>query len=92
MADDIAKHRTAIDALDEKIVALLNERAAHAVAIGRLKNGAAYRPEREAQVLRRVAGANRGPLSDEALLRMFTEIVSGCRALGIPAFGPSWDS
>src|SRR5207245_792462 len=57
---------------------------AHAVAIGKLKNGAAYRPEREAQVLRRVAGANRGPLSDEALLRMFTEIVSGCRSLEQP--------
>ncbi len=84
VADDIAKHREAIDALDEKIVALLNERAAHAVAVGKLKNGAAYRPEREAQVLRRVAGANRGPLSDEALLRMFTEIVSGCRALEQP--------
>jgi len=84
VADDIAKHREAIDALDERIVALLNERAAHAVVIGKLKNGAAYRPEREAQVLRRVAGANRGPLSDEALLRMFTEIVSGCRALEQP--------
>src|SRR5438309_1628451 len=34
-ADDIAKHRTEIDALDEKIVALLNERAARDGAIGR---------------------------------------------------------
>src|SRR6266702_1556661 len=85
MADDIAQHRAAIDALDEKIAALLNERANHAASIGKLKaNGGAYRPEREAEVLRRVAGANRGPLSDEALLRMFTEIVSGCRSLEQP--------
>jgi len=84
-ADDIAKHRTEIDALDEKIVALLNERAARAASIGTLKaDGAAYRPEREAEVLRRVAGANRGPLANEALAHLFTEIISACRALEGP--------
>ncbi|MGB5081813.1 MAG: prephenate dehydratase [Burkholderiales bacterium] len=85
MADDIAKHRAAIDALDEKVVALLNQRATHAAAIGKLKaNGGAYRPEREAQVLRRVTGANRGPLANDALARLFTEIMSACRALEEP--------
>jgi len=67
MADDIAKHRAAIDALDEKIAALLNERATRAAAIGKLKaNGGVYRPEREAEVLRRIAEANRGPLPNDA--------------------------
>src|SRR5262245_30849153 len=85
MADDIARHRLAIDALDEKIVALLNERASHAAAIGKLKaNGGAYRPEREAEVLRRVASKNKGPLPDEPLTRLFTEIMSACRALEEP--------
>jgi chorismate mutase / prephenate dehydratase len=85
MADDIAKHRAEIDALDGKIAALLNERAKHAAAIGALKaNGGAYRPEREAEVLRRVAGANRGPLANDALVRLFTEIISACRALEQP--------
>jgi len=85
MADDITRHRAAIDALDEKIVALLNERAAHAQAVGKLKgNGGIYRPERESQVLRRVAGANRGPLPDAALAQLFTEIMSACRALEEP--------
>src|SRR5882762_5424320 len=85
MADDITKHRTEIDALDEKIVALLNERAARAAAIGKLKaNGGAYRPEREAGVLRRIAGSNRGPLANDALVRLFTEIISACRALEQP--------
>ncbi|HEY6241563.1 MAG TPA: prephenate dehydratase [Burkholderiales bacterium] len=84
MADDIAKHRAEIDALDEKIVTLLNERAAHAAAIGRLKNGVAYRPEREAEILRRIAGVNRGPLASGALARVFTEIISACRALEQP--------
>src|SRR5258708_23790957 len=85
MADDIAKHRAAIDALDEKIAALLNERATRAAAIGKLKaNGGVYRPEREAEVLRRIAEANRGPLPNDALARLFTEIISACRALEQP--------
>ena len=85
MADDITRHRAAIDALDEKIVALLNERANHAAAIGKLKaNGGAYRPEREAEILRRIALANRGPLANEALAHLFTEIISACRALEEP--------
>ena len=85
MADDITKHRTEIDALDEKIAALLNERATRAAAIGKLKaNGGAYRPEREAEVLRRIVGANRGPLANDALARLFTEIISACRALEQP--------
>jgi len=85
MADDIAKHRADIDALDERIVALLNERAAHAAAIGALKaDGGVYRPEREAEVLRRVSAANRGPLANAALVGLFTEIISACRALEEP--------
>src|SRR5437879_4659742 len=85
MADDIAKHRAEIDALDEKIAALLNERAAHAAAIGKLKeDGGTYRPEREADVLRRIALANHGPLANDALARLFTEIISACRALEQP--------
>src|SRR5258708_12022492 len=77
MADDITRHRAAIDALDEKIAALLNERANHAASIGKLKaNGGAYRPEREAEILRRIAAANRGPLANDALVRLFTEIIS----------------
>ncbi len=85
MSSDIAKHRAAIDALDAKLVELLSERAAHAQAIGRLKNGgSAYRPEREAEILRRVRAANAGPLTNEALARLFGEIMSVCRALEQP--------
>lgn len=85
MSDDLARHRAAIDALDEKLVKLLNERAAHAKSIGALKgDGPAYRPEREAQVLANAARANRGPLSNDAISRVFTEIISACRALEQP--------
>jgi chorismate mutase/prephenate dehydratase len=85
MADDIAQHRAAIDALDERLVELLNQRAKHAAEIGALKgDGAAYRPERESEVLRRIASKNRGPLGYAALARLFTEIMSACRALEEP--------
>ena len=70
---------------DMMLPALLNERATRAAAIGKLKaNGGAYRPEREAEVLRRIALANRGPLANDALVRLFTEIMSACRALEQP--------
>jgi chorismate mutase / prephenate dehydratase len=85
VADDIARHRADIDALDEQIVALLNQRARHAAAIGKLKgDGGAYRPEREAEVLRRVAARNGGPLANAALGHLFTEIISACRSLEEP--------
>jgi chorismate mutase/prephenate dehydratase len=79
---EIAFHRTAIDALDRAILESLNARAKHAKAIGQLKEGsAAYRPEREAQVLARLAAANAGPLSDAAVTGVFREIMSACLAL-----------
>ena len=78
---ELQRHRAAIDALDRELLRLLSERARHAQEIGALKNGPAYRPEREAQVLRRVQGDNPGPLSDEAVGRVFREIMSACLAL-----------
>lgn len=80
--DGIAQHREGIDRIDREIVRLVSERAAHAQAIGHLKGGGVvYRPEREAQVLAQVAATNPGPLSSEAVKRVFVEIMSACRAL-----------
>ena len=82
MTDKLKGLREKIDALDARIVKLLSERARLAQRVGHAKNGAAvYRPEREAQVLRRVAELNPGPLADKALQRVYTEIMSACRAL-----------
>src|SRR5205809_2124633 len=89
MADDqdrndgaeLQRRRAAIDALDRELLRLISERARHAQAIGALKNGPAYRPEREAQVLRSVQAENRGPLSDAAVGRVFREVMSACLAL-----------
>ncbi len=81
MTDKLKQFRHQIDALDQRLVKLLSARARLAQRIGKLKESAAYRPEREAQVLRGVIAANRGPLPDAALSRLFSEIMSACRAL-----------
>ncbi len=39
-----------------------------------------YRPEREAEVLRGVVARNKGPLTDEEMVRLFREIMSACLA------------
>ena len=82
MNDEISRRRAEIDRIDAEIVKLVSERGAQAAAIGRLKGGGTvYRPEREAEVLRRVASSNPGPVATEALARIFTELISACRAL-----------
>ena len=48
--DQLLPHRNAIDEIDRQVLQLLNQRAAHARAIGELKGtGTVYRPEREAR-------------------------------------------
>jgi chorismate mutase/prephenate dehydratase len=79
---ELKRRRDAIDALDRELLRLLNERATHAKAIGALKDeGTAYRPEREAQVLRALQSENRGPLPDEAVAGVFRQVMSACLAL-----------
>ncbi|MDR3391630.1 MAG: prephenate dehydratase [Sulfuriferula sp.] len=84
MSEDLQQIRAQIDAIDEQVLALINQRARHAQTIGRLKNGTVYRPEREAQVLRRIKELNEGPLADETAARLFREIMSACLALEKP--------
>ncbi len=84
MNDDLGRLRERIDALDDRILELFNERARLAQEIGHIKNGAIYRPEREAQVIRRLRAANPGPLPGDAVERLFRETMSACRALEQP--------
>lgn len=82
MTDKLKALREKIDAVDVRLVKMLSERARLAQQVGVVKSGAAvYRPEREAQILRRVAEINAGPLPDRAVQRVYTEIMSACRAL-----------
>jgi chorismate mutase / prephenate dehydratase len=79
---DVDKLRREIDAIDDELLKLINQRAKLASRIGTLKAGAsAYRPEREAEILRRVAQANAGPLAAERVTGVFREIISACRGL-----------
>ncbi len=86
MSDELLKqHRDAIDAIDAQILGLINQRANHARHIGEIKGGGIiYRPEREAQVLRRIKDLNEGPLPDESAAVLFREIMSACLSLEKP--------
>ncbi|MGH8765682.1 MAG: prephenate dehydratase [Burkholderiales bacterium] len=79
---ELKKLREEIDTVDAELLALLNRRAAIVRKVGELKNGTrVYRPEREAEILRKVAGAKGGVLPAEASVAVFREIISACRAL-----------
>lgn len=83
--------RLRVDELDEALVKLLNERAACALEIGRLKRRlgqAMYQPEREAEVLRhvrRVSEEAGGPLDPGAIGRLFERIIDEARGLELKA-------
>ena len=82
---DLANIRNSIDSVDECIHALLNERARFAQLVGISKSATGkavdfYRPEREADVLRKALKRNSGPLRDEEIARLFREIMSACLA------------
>jgi chorismate mutase/prephenate dehydratase len=82
--DELLRLRNEIDALDAEMLAKLSRRAAVARRIGEIKDGNIYRPEREAQVLRRLVEINPGPLPDAAVQLIFREIMSACLALEQP--------
>ena len=82
MNDSIKALRDRIDAIDEQLLQLVNQRAQLARDIGELKGGGpVYRPEREAQVIGRLRTANPGPLAADTIGHLFVEIISACRAL-----------
>jgi len=81
----LSEAREHIDSIDRNIQSLIGERARWAHQVGKAKGKLAaavdyYRPEREAQVLRRVVDRNEGPLSDTEMVRLFREIMSACLA------------
>jgi chorismate mutase len=82
---NIEELRTRIDVIDDQLLRLLNVRVACAVEVGRLKHESAlpvYQPEREAQVLgkvREAATALAGPLTAEAVIRIFERIIDEAR-------------
>ena len=76
--------RDKIDAIDKKLVEMLNERARYADEIGKIKEQMgmeAYSPKREKEVLDNVIKHNKGPLNDLALRRLFERIIDESRKL-----------
>ena len=101
MSDELQKAlagvRTEIDGIDAELLRLLNQRARCAQKVGEIKAehgdaGYIYRPEREAQVLRRLQEQNPGPLLGENITFFFREVMSAClsleQPLGIAFLGP----
>lgn len=87
MSESLDDLRQRIDALDDQVLALLNERAGHAIKIAEVKrasNAPIYVPEREKQVFQRLSEKNTGPLNDEAIRAIYREIMSAIRALEHP--------
>jgi chorismate mutase/prephenate dehydratase len=88
----LSQLRDQIDDLDAQIGELISLRASCAQRVAEVKKASSdvaqgaifYRPEREAQVLRKVMERNQGPLDDEEIARLFREIMSACLALEQP--------
>lgn len=82
---ELRRLRQRINALDRKIVALLNERAELAREVGRAKEASGRRAirddEREREVLLRVTMANQGPMPQADLLALYRRLMAATRAL-----------
>lgn len=88
MSEDLENLRRRIDEIDETLQSLISDRVRLAKQIGEIKRQAGsdsvYRPEREAQILRTIMDRNRGPLSNEQLVRVFRELISATVAAEAP--------
>ncbi len=81
-AQALGKLRERIDAVDTQLQKLLAERASIALEVGEVKaidGSPVYRPEREAQIFKRLRESEAGPLKGPALESIYREIISACR-------------
>jgi chorismate mutase len=80
--EDLARCRERIDAIDVRLVELLNERTVVVEEIGRIKQDLTlgiYEPKREEQVFDNIRTNNPGPLPIESLQRIFERIIDEMR-------------
>jgi chorismate mutase len=85
--------RGRIDKLDDELVRLLNERASHALEVGRLKQALgleSHQPAREIEVLDHARSTNGGPLDEGAITRLFERIIDEARRLERLAVKEGW--
>jgi len=82
--DEITDWRKRIDEIDKKLLELLNQRARCAVEIGKIKsknNMNVYDPEREESIIAHIRDLNKGPLSDDAVQRLFECLIKESRQI-----------
>ena len=85
--DDLKNLRGKIDKIDQQLYTLIQKRASHAVAIGKIKSKVSpsssfYKPARETKILRNIIKANdKGLLPDAKIRTIFKELISGCLSL-----------
>ncbi len=87
MSDDLKPLRESIDAIDDKILALLNDRAKVVIAVGKAKKDSAapfYVPSRENAIYTRLCSKSTGPFPEDGIRRVFREIISASLALEEP--------
>ena len=82
--EKLEEFRVLIDDVDRRIVALLNERTRVVENIGRVKRQTQmpiYEPKREDQVFANISASNGGPLTPEAVRRIFERIIDEMRMI-----------
>jgi chorismate mutase len=82
--NDLEVWRIKIDEIDLQLVKLLNDRARCATEIGKVKLTLgldAYSPRREEEVMKNVTTCNAGPLSTQAIRRLFERIIDESRSV-----------
>lgn len=81
---DINEIRQQIDAMDDELLRIFNQRAQLALDIGHCKKKigiAVYDPQREKKIFERMKAANHGPLDDGAIVRLFERVIDESRRL-----------
>lgn len=81
---DISDWRKKIDAIDQQVLRLLNERAHAANEIGKIKetiHAVVYEPDRERTIFTNLHKANRGPLTDQDITQIYEQIIAIMREL-----------
>jgi chorismate mutase/prephenate dehydratase len=94
-AAELERLRASIDAVDQELLARLNERARLVQQVGRIKRetgAAVYEPSRERRIVDGLIRANAGPFPSAGLAPVFREIISATRSLEesveVAYFGP----
>ena len=88
---DLTVLRARLDELDDKIHDLLIERAGVVEGVARTGKPAAFRPGREASMLRRLLKRHTGKLPARTIVRMWREMLAGTTAMQTPVAAAAYD-